>query len=904
MDSDGLTDLLLAGYVPLRDEGMALPCYASGPQSNAWYCALCSVPGDRAGTVVDFEPFESGDIIRLPAAAQRAVSVGDPWHDVLVWGGDCFVGTPDIILTALGDRVAELAGNAPLTLLDLAMPAQRLDRAAIVTAAKLRIDSFWGPGEASHWESDIFVRQNLLLELRRLLSGAPEAGCAELIRQLEVTASDGSMTVDVPSPLAALLRRHNAIDAFERRMETFGYETGLTLICPALTADIGPEAPELPAPAPKARAADREDYPSEILIMVSGARANQIAKLIRLPEWLPDWTVMRKGGELEPMTAGRPRDPARLPEPDVFKLEDALPVLTRYRVIIWLTDGYDHSRHSAMISEALNDLRGPVPLMIVAPTLPTQEPPAILADPKHELPDFFTLLDTAAVRSPFWSGNQKRSIDRRLADLVSATVRLTAPGTPLYDRLADQKPRYYPLLLSVASGRRAAGSSPALASEISSAGLKRKKKGHDREEYFHWKEVGRSDHDDRILSGEAAVGRHDPEFSAFVKEALRGGHKMLARDERILGEVPESIAENLRYPHLSAAFRSIEKPRSAMCVIAAESPRLSALRAAAAAGWSVVRYSDFEALNRLSEGRSYGSPLLPSDIALPSLNRLGRNRGLAVRGVDPRDIVRIPFRVFQEWREQYGRSDLAREFRRYRDDIGEWIEIPEPNWTYAVPALTLSRAIDEGLEEALFLADHPEVNISQRRRLANRTSDLRASWSEPEQETRRIIIADGKLPVQGGVLQANEIAAQKFFTIDGDASVTLLFGSRVFHVWASATITRSPSWSSRFSITRTFETFPIPEEFLIINNEEENRSQIRAPVRSRALQPLLAIADELMSEGHNLPAYTRGSGNGREVRDFEDQRDWAMMEMIGLSKKSSDLDILDRLIEMNRQSGT
>ncbi len=148
----------------------------------------------------------------------------------------------------------------------------------------------------------------------------------------------------------------------------------------------------------------------------------------------------------------------------------------------------------------------------------------------------------------------------------------------------------------------------------------------------------------------AVVGRHDPEFQPFAEAVTEHlpSSRPLQPDSKFLGEVPDPIANALTYPHLAAAFRAEPKRGDAICVVTAEAPGLKALRAAAKIGWSVIRYSDEESLRSLTSRRRTRTADLPADIAMPDLNRLGRNRGLAIRGVDPRDVVRMPIHVLEE----------------------------------------------------------------------------------------------------------------------------------------------------------------------------------------------------------------------------------------------------------------
>jgi hypothetical protein len=166
------------------------------------------------------------------------------------------------------------------------------------------------------------------------------------------------------------------------------------------------------------------------------------------------------------------------------------------------------------------------------------------------------------------------------------------------------------------------------------------------------------------------------------------------------------------------------------------------------------------------------------------------------------------------------------------------------------------------------------------------------------------MIEDGRLPVRFGPVDSEEVAAPKFLTIDGDESVPLLSSSRLFEVWATATLTRSPSWSSRFSITRTFETFPIPDEFLVVGDGEDRRASLRVNPRSRELIALVKDLDiqELISD-QDHPALCRGRASRGHDPEFS-ELDAVVLARIGLSPDAADLDILERMVEMNRSAGT
>lgn len=911
MTNDVVEDLLLAGYVPLRSQGFALPCYASSPHSNAWYCAVCSTDGDHSGRITSFEPFEAEGIIRLEAGSSRSVSVGDVWHDVLLWKEQVYVGTVAIIVAQLGELTAELAAGAPLTLLDLAMATDDLDTVALAKNAYAHVQSQWGADKADHWQSDVFMRHQLIIEARRLAGTAGVSDAAAVIRELQIVRKEDSLIVKIPGRLSEIFRKHGILQEFFERASKLSERTGFALIPISAQHDyarsLETDVPQTPAGTPEPHHKPLfDERAAHVLVIASGNRARQLLRYIRTPDWRPDWDGETRLGESE--AAGSltlPDEMVHRPALDVIDDSMGLPELDQYDVVIWLADeeAFAGERGSMIIAQVeRNPARGSAPLCILAPTLPAQMPAALLADASRlaDLSLFNTILDTSTARSPFWAGNPRRSIDRRIADLVSAVAQLLDAGSPLHAWLTTDRPRYEPLLLSVASGIRADRSRAVLASEVSSAGLSLEHSKERDLERFFWGEIPMGRERTQRLQGQAIVRRHDLDFRSFAEAAVQRGAigKRLTPDPRIVGEVPTSIAERLRFPQLSAAFRSEGERSDAICVVTAEAPSPEALRAAARTGWSIMRFSDEEGLRSIGASRRKRMPPLPSDILMPELNRLGRNRGLAVRGIDPRDVIRMPAPIYDHWSRQFRSSELVAAVRWYRNSINRFHELGISPGVAAIPASLFLQAERQGDEAAHYLRHVDQVETPTAGALAKRTADLRASWTEPAHGASRIMLEDGKLPVRVGPVAREEVAAQKFFSIDGDVTAVLLFSSRLFFVWARATLTRSPSWSSRFSIKRTFETFPLPEQFLVSSDGDGGRSSLRAPPSSRELKSLIERFDE----------YQLSFGDGRDrkesVSDYVRETEEVLLRMIGLTSGATDLDLLERLIEMNRTAGT
>lgn len=892
MTDDAITELLLVGYVAQRSEGLALPCYASGPQSNAWYCARCSIDGDHEGHVSGFEPFEGDGIEQLPEQAWRTISVGDPWHDVLLLDGGAYVGTPDLILAELEDRVAELESAAPLTLLDLAMASGSLDRSAIAGSVLARLDTLWGSEIAREWQTETFVRQRVMLIVRRLLAPFDNAPDAAAVNGIEIDRDGDHMSVALPPRLAGILSRRHLKETYFEQIREFAAAVDIALtpetaaVDPASSGN-GPQDAQSGKATSPVTSADPDQHNCPVLILFSGSKARTVMRHVTPPGWFPDW-------------AGHKSDNRPVPL-DILELEQGLLRLEEYSLCIWVTDDDNLAKWGPAISSRLDTIaRGKGPPCILAPVLPPQQPAMALADifkPKG-IGDFPVLLDTAAVRSPFWTGNPKRSIDRRLGDLIAATATVARPGTPLHDWIVTNGSPGQSALLSIASGLRTADERLGLASEVSAAGL-RKIRGETKE--LVWREISTSRPIECIGFGVASLRSHVPAFEAFAREVVKTKYSHLRNIGKEPNDIPVLIAATLRFPHLSATAQTASPYDRTVCAITAEAPNLETLRAGADEGWAVIRYSDEEALEAVKLREDRRAPALPSEISMPRLNRLGRNRGLAIRGVDPRDIVRIGYEGFSECRERFPTSDLVRNSRLYRSSLDRGAAHMADAAVAAIPALQWHDIVASEDPAAPLLRRFAEKSPASYGLLSKRTFDLRASWAPPRKGTTRLMIEDGRLPVRIAGVGGGEVVAQKYFTIDGDRSAALLFSSRLFRIWANVTMTRSPSWSSRFSITRTFETFPIPEQFSVRTGRQAGRASLYAPPDSSGLSGLLEDADYFLEEQEE--AGHQGSGIIAYDEDFQRRFDDILIQMIGLAPDASDLDLLERMTEMNRFSG-
>jgi hypothetical protein len=892
-----LTALRLSGYVPLKAEGFALPCYSSGPLSNRWYCAVCTIDGDHRACIAGFEPFDAEGVVLLPTSQEHPVAAGDPWHDVVLWNGQVYVGTPHDLAEQLNTQISELAISAPLTLLDLLMASGASDLRARQKAAFEHVEKNWGADAAARWQSDMFARHQLMIEIRRIVAaaGAAAAHAADIARLLEVdrTAS-GRLRVRLTGPLPDLLGQQGLAD-FVARATAFSDATGIEL--EPLSFIAGQPEPEWRTIGVGGEPQTVRDHERghRVLVILSGVRARALGRHLKAPDWRAVWDEPDKGAAEGAVRLTVLQDPGKLP------------ALEKFGAVIWVADDEVlGNRHAAEIRDQIRrDSAGrEKPVLLLAPTLPTQRPSGLLAGVERTplTPTFDAIIDTSAVRSPFWSGNSKRSIDRRVADLVAAAAAVCAGGSPLARVLTGERHLRQRLILSLDVGSRRRGRI-GLASEVSAAGIDGRGGASGETRRFLWTMVSNARSAPGSDRGAAELGLQQTDFRLFADAAVRAMSLPYAVGEAF--PVPEtevaSALSTLQFPHLSAAFKAEPGGVPRHLLVTAEAPNLVAVREAAKEGWTMLRYTDVSTARDLPRRQQ---PVLPDDVAMPRPIRLARNRALAVRGVDPRDVVRISAKAFDGWRREAGPSELKEAYRWYRSSLDQPSRGFRETGTIALPLAALREAELNGDTAVSDLGAHVDLSRGRPDALPKRSSDLRASWSRPFAGSRRFVLEDGRLPVRLAPLHEDEVVAQKFFTIDGDGAVPALFLSRLFRVWAGATLTRSPSWTSRFSVTRTFETFPIPVQFTIVSDAGAGRASLTSGHAPRDLRQLIDDLQEDFrpSEGLSLDQDARTAAD--EPPGVRDGIDASLLRMIGLEQEADDLAILERLVEINRSGAS
>lgn len=911
--SEGITELSVVGYVPLKDRGFALPCFASGPRPNTWYTAVCSVDGDHGGSIVGFETFESEDICELPTDLQVRASVGDRWLDVFLWDGAIFVGLAEAVWNSVSSLHDTIAEAAPLTLLDLALVADRENAWKLVDVAFEFISARFGEEKASTWRRDTLVRQQALILLRQI---AVDAGMAAEevsdLNQIEINETDaGQFSIGLPDWATSTFEKEGCIERAEAGLVELG-ETLQVKIDHELhqykEIDISEE--EVTEDQSVAESPSGQDE-GNILIVVAGKRAKEIARHISAPEWVPDWgggegltdyAVRRLGGNRIGF-----EDAGARPVIDIVEEESFPDLFVRYEVVVYLVDDavlFGGKMSSVIFPLAQHRSDDGNYVVLLAPSLPVEGPSrALNLDDKllfRRIYHFHTTVDTSIARSPFWSGNPRRSLDRRVADIVVGAAMLCLRPSPIAEELSSKdlmdQNSIFSFAVSQSLHRNSRGGSGfgemALASE--SVWAEPDYTATYRRAFAHIEFRGRTLHRRSMgeVFGVAEISQRGPDFQSFayaLVERMLSGVRIATTFEVSAEVIPPDIFDYLDCPEFCLGVKLGPHCPYGL-LVTAEAPSLDLLRVAGLNNWVVARYTDNETIQEILLGeRNIEVPLLPRELKLPEVCRLSANRGLATRGIDPRDVVRLGREEFERWRNESGDADLVGCARRYKTSLRDEADTSSlSEQDVVLPLAEVFNEIDKGNSAAKELLSFLPDRKGRLSRGSKRPSDLRVAWSVPSRSTERYIIDDGVLPVSIGELEPDEVPAQRFFIIEGDVSVPVLFTSRIFSVWARSTLSRSTSWMSRFSVRGTFETFPIPDLF-DLRRSVEGPTQLFLGQQGHVKKVLLSI------QGRGGFSFIR-DGDNAYINEYIDE---VILDGIGLKIDSSDVEILQRLLEMN-----
>lgn len=895
----------LSGYVQLTAHGFALPAYAAGPSANAWYCAIPAIEGDHATTIEGFALLEDEEIVPLPEN-DFIVGLGDPWQDVFLWAGRVFTGTPRQIFDAIGIYRDELLASAPLSYLDLAVAAESPASADVAASALTFLEVRLGGATGAASFRDLVLRPGVLIELRRQFQKIGARRLPDHLRDFSVREYEpGQFEVQMVPGSTASVGGYPAAAELTASIARFGdiiglpiRTTGLDGTDPAIAISDGPAPAAPPRDEPARRAPALSSLPN-ILVIAADRRAAQIAGYLEPPLEIARGaeSIWRSGA----YRIERVREAGASVADDALiqvcgGLDPATP-LDAFAAVVWLAGNEAIRRErSEEILAGIRSMNTDTPFLIaLAP--PADGPSTLLADdPEHRrlLLRCNAIIDTTIARSPFWSGQPRRSVDRRIADIVATVSIVAAVDGSLSTALRELRGSKQPRALSFIGGTGKFNVRLATASEFNAAGAANEARG------FHsdtrlgfelWDRSSKRPHkaflelqpiyQDFALFAEAAV------IEALGPGVPWPGPLTAKR------QVPASIRRNLDNPELAVA---IGGPGSdyGLIVVTAETPSLASLREAEIVGGTVVRYTDVETIRALMDRDRIRK--LPSEIHLPALYRYPRNRRLATRGVDTRDVLRMSDGLWDTILSHDAKSELGRQVRRYLaaiDNRGEDREV-------ALPVPAIWNAFNAGDELARDLVERFPRLKDEQVLSGKRTADLMAAWSHPAPRVQRWAVEDGRIPVELKQLENGEVPAQRLFFIDGDTAVPVFLLSRLFAVWARSLLPSSTSWASRFQVSKTFDAFPFPRAFAVRPAQNGNPPHLRLS-GDGAIYPKLAA---LAREAHQLTEAARKYGDNEQLlRSHPTMRqiDALLLQDIELSPDASDLDILENLIERNQR---
>ena len=898
--TDEHLELWLVGWYVSAGHGYSFPLFGQNEGANTLYIARCSIPGDHQGTIAGFEPVDAHDYDRIPDGRSIRLAVGDPWHDVFVWKGVGYVGTPDALWAELNPYLGDLEEKAPLSCLDLALHADRIDEVRrLAPLALTYVDERFERAKANHWRKQL-LRQWLETKIRRDLAAHDFA--EEIFRSIAVMeSSPDALTAIPPTSLLKALTDTGTIDNVSESLAEMAEALGadITLRDASDVATTAGEGAVEPDPTPVSVPKDPASFSVDFSLIAAGHRSREIVRHLR--------RHLNAPGDLAMSAIGTDR----LIISDVLEQEGTVDRFERSASTImllvdeedpeWARSGrFDRYLHEQMLAGAVT---------VFVPALPVRYPSRIF-DGGDRMPKLarqcHAILDSSIARSPFWWGKSKRSFDRRIANLITvAAAACRSPG--LREELRARPATDFPPILAVGLVPKHDGGfgGNRLGSEATWVSSDPKRR--DPAILFSLNidpgDVGLHGADGRVLAEGRRNLQRFADFStatvAHILERSRRGRGIEPREVIEVSSVPESITNSLAFPRQCRAFREIGSVAHAIkLAVVGETPTVAAVTAADHVGWRIARYTDAKTIGRVLKD-SHGNDALPDEIDMGTIHSTETNRWLVTRGVDRRDVHRVSHNLFQEWLSslpddsRYRAHEATRRMRSatqpHGDPDGDYLVMREYVWRKGDP---VARSLAELLRR--------ERQVSPRTSPLKRATDLRRCWTAPSHGFRRFALVDGSIPVLVVKLDSNQVPVENMFVIDGDEAVPALFRSRVFRIWARATLPSTNSWMARFSITVTFGGFPIVEPFRIVGQDGDAAALVvdGAPGRFYGLSE--DVGKQIAHQLARLPPNSWKSAHELGVKgDAMDHVNEMILEWYGLSIGASDIAILKRLQELN-----
>lgn len=869
-------NLKLVGYVTLTSHSYALPLFGQWEGANTLYVAKCTVPGDHMGQILEFEPVDTENVIWLQSDSPPTAKPGTPWQDVFLWEGQPYVGPPSSLWSQLAPYRPALQSRAPLSLLDLALNAEAPDALDIAPIAFCYTQTRFGNMRAQAWRRNL-LKARIEISVRRKSLGQTRAGEFSPGQFEVVETTPNELSILPPPDMPKDANHLKALDEALDDLDSLATALGITLL---KSVDIQPVSPPI---LPVHQTGMDEQFASRVAVFSVSRRAQDLVRHVEnaAPHMFGVGVEISIFDNLYmlDLTSIRPADLLLLVMDD--------------------DDGVSAPGND-LLNRAIELATTSETIVLLVPALPSAHPSRFLTGDgtfPDVLRDVHAVLDTSIARSPFWWGNPKRSLERRIGDIISTGIRACL-ASDVREALRKNR-RLMPLLCVAQYDEHIKGASYPLSSE---ATWRSDRSGEHADTYFSYllpeRDIGPTP-----KSVYVEGRRNVPDFARFAMAAVsemfhdrRGRLRTVRRadnDPRLT-----YMAEQLKFPEqLCMLTLDGQGDDPVSLVVTAETPGLAAVHAADQAGWSVARYTDEATILRLAGPVVKAAGSLPDEVDIGNIRSAAPNRQIAARGVDQRDIVRASYDECQEWLDQLSFDD-----RKIAQDCARPVRTAKSPY---------GNTSDEHVIRRDFLLSHSLAadrlfDIISRRgagrdlRPIKRGGDLQRCWTPPRQDFRRFAIVDGVLPVAVVELQPGEVPMQDMFIVDGDYSVPVLFQSRPFTLWAQATLPTASSWMARFSIRSTFGGFPIPKPFEIIH-QTDGVSALIASFESPEMERLSSeIAQQILrslasGKGDNWKTAHRLATDLPAAEELNDR----VLEYYGLSPRATDIEIMLRLKDMN-----